>query len=851
MKLPAFIFFALTGLAFSHVRATAQDLAPSSLTATALDANVTSATQPFASNGTYRVFTAPFGSNFVALGNVEGGLSGGFYSYAKTGTNSGTAQFVDAQSGRQVFLSLTFNSPSSGLLTWSNAGEISFQTAAFTETNYTVVAAPQFYLPAYSNGVFASYLSGQSGGIYSLQTSSNLIDWEPFSSLELADVSGPFADTNAGLRFYRAQTAEVDYAPAAIAGASLNFTVATGAGSFATNGFFQLLPAATNSTYQEQIGPVLANTPGGVYQYQKTGPGAATIATIDSAGVTNFVNIVFTSPTAGFFYSTNRTAAQYQAGSFSTASGPVAFLGNYRFTPDASRAASLTFPADGSPATLSVTDASSNTWTLNLPADALLGSRTITMTPTASVDASGAVMPSSAAVLLQPDGIQFDDGVTLTVTTPVALGTNATLMNAALDGSQLSFAVTSKSNNTCSTTLFHFSSAALSNPSSADSQNLQANAQTLIAQFNQAVSDAKALASRVPPPPPPDGYFCDLSDAEASADDYYAEVFARDLDVVGRLQSAAAALAESGLTSYQEQAGIYVGVVFQRDVLPRTLAMIGFYGKNLTELPVVASAAFKLVRWAQFNGATQTANILAELSAALVGGGNTMLNQLTVGHQYSAASSILPLIKVIRQAGGDPTRLLAEFPGAMSFQLTIDVVATSQFVDDISSVSTATEARGMYPIMFDLSSSSLQGNGTCDYLSGVDTETTTGLPDETGNIVPGQSFTVSSTLTFQDCPPMGAGMVTLTFSQLGSPDETWNFPPPEGTLQLGDMLNAICGFVYSTTGNYTSPGFSFALPLQEGDAQAVNFPVIASGQLPGNGPSEEAALTITLTHTPQ
>ena len=536
-------------------------------------------------------------------------------------------------------------------------------------------------------------------------------------------------------------------------------------------------------------------------------------------------------------------------GVFSTASGPSAFLGSYRFTPDPSRAASLTFAADGNPATLSVTDAASNVWTLSFPADSLLDSRTITKTPTASVDASGAVIPGSGAILVLPDGIQFDDAVTLTVTNPGALGTNASLMYAALDGSQLTFAATVETNNSYSTTLLHLAPRPWQTLRARTCRTFRRKCRPLKRSFNKRWTTRKPWPVEAPPPPPPDGYFCDLADAEAAADAYYTEAYARDMDVVGRLQTTAVALSRFGLNSYKEQAGIYIGVVFGNDVLPRTMALVGFYGSDPTKLAVVTSVALKVVNWARFIGFNQVDNLLASPSAALVNGGNSTLDQLISNHQYSAASSIFPLAKAIEQVSGvSPASLLARLPGALSFQLTIDVKATSQFAAYISTVSIAIEAQGTYPIVF--AANALKGSGTCNYLSGVDTVTTQGLPAQITDMETGQSFAETSTLTIQDCPPTGPGMATLTFFQLGSPSETWNFPPPEGTQQEAD-LSGICEAVYSTTGNYNGAGFSFTLPLQDGNAQAINFPVVASTQLPDGGPAEMATLTITLTHTPQ
>jgi len=63
----------------------------------------------------------------------------------------------------------------------------------------------------------------------------------------------------------------------------------------------------------------------------------------------------FTSPSTGYFYATNSTG--FEAGTFTFDDGPVGFLGHVRFDPDTAHSNWLLFPADGSSARLSVTNA--------------------------------------------------------------------------------------------------------------------------------------------------------------------------------------------------------------------------------------------------------------------------------------------------------------------------------------------------------------------------------------------------------------------------------------------------------------------------------------------------------------
>ena len=160
--------------------------------------------------------------------------------------------------------------------------------------------------------------------------------------------------------------------------------------------------------------------------------------------------------------------------------GAEEFLGNIKYTPDLARAGSLYFPADGTTATLSVTNAGGWVWTLTFPADALITPREITMTPFASVDSGDALLPITTGVQLEPDGIQFSDGVTLTVTPSVALGSHASLMMAGDNGSAIYFVQTTNQMNNYSTVLFHFTSGGATDPSDQQVNNIWRRRRLLI-----------------------------------------------------------------------------------------------------------------------------------------------------------------------------------------------------------------------------------------------------------------------------------------------------------------------------------------------------------------------------------
>ena len=569
---------------------------------------------------------------------------------------------------------------------------------------------------------------------------------------------------------------------------------------------------------------------------------------------------MFTSPFGGFFYATNSEGTGFQSGNFSTATGPTTVLGNYHFAADQSRAANLLFA--GAPASLSVTDAFDNVWTLSLPGDALLAPTTITMTPVTNVDSTGAVLPAEAAVLLSPDGIQFSDGVTLTVTTPGVLSSNATLVNTALDGSNLSFASTTSQGNTYSTTLFHFSSIALSSPSTQQQQNLSTIESTILASYNAAAIAAQSLASRAAPPPPPDELWCNLNTLNSDGAAYLAQVFGRDFTVISQLLSSASALESVGDSKDTANLTSLISQVFQNDIFPRAADMINFYGGDPEALPIISVVCLQLLHQAQTlgvslsQGSTPLAfnfqNALANnLPADFHSAGLYYLNQLRYNHIYSAANSLLAVIHMMQDMGSNSqtTDLLAALPVNLIFQLTLDITATYDayfggYLSDVISL----EAKGTYQLTY--SFGNIKGSGTCNYLSGQNTEYQSNGHTTVVDIAPNQSFSESSTLVLNDCPTIVSPTALLTFTGFGSATETWLNPPPAGNVIAAD-LRGISSAVFAS--EKTDTGFSFLVPLQDGDAEAVNQTIIQTEQSPDGEVENECSLNMVLQHivTPQ
>ncbi len=841
------------GSSFIAITATAQNFAPSSLASRLLEVTIQSGSAPFTSDGDYKIITSPLGGNFVILGSVEAGLNWGLIHYETTGTNRGAVALLDAKSGLNTSFSLVFFF---ALRRAGSPGPIRARRDFKPRRSKSRITRrwprPNFFSPITQTGCSKRSIAGQVGAICAVAASSDLLNWSPLASQALTSLTSLFTDTNAAgfaARFYRVQVVSVDYAPGSIDGQSLNFAVAEGATPLATNGFFQFSADASDTNYQMISGAGMTTTEG-TYQYRKIATSAGLITSVDSQNTTQYFSLAFTTPTSGFYYATAAGSDGFQAGSFTMAEGPVVYLGNYHFTPDPSRSASVTFPANTNPAALSVTDAAGNVWTLSLPADALLLPQTITMTPAASVDSSDAALPALAGVLLDPDGIQFCDGVTLTLSVPAPLGTNACLMNVEVDGSEVRLVAATNQGNSYSTTLFHFSSVVISDPTSQQLQPLGTVTASLIAALNEAQTLATALEAHLAPPPPPPGYNwpCDpaaRAQAGAAANAYQADVFSAENEVIGRLLAAKKALDLLGDASLDSQATASVGQLFTMDIFPRLRMLINGYGGNPTNVYPVSLVTLGVVKQAQLLEVAASADLLTSVIADVNKAGRYYLNNLRTTHDYSMEKVIGNVAAVLLQLGGDPSPLLALVGGALKFQLTMDImVNTESYVQGALSGSTAEEASGQFPISL-ASVTNLQGSGTCQYLSGVITAyPVSGFSGFSASLVPGQSFAENCILVLNACPGETAPTAMFTFPNgFGSRSETYQCP--QGPLVSNQLLGT-SSYVFEDDDG--GAGFSFLVPLQNGNAQAVNTTI--SEQRTLGVANESSTLQLILQHTP-
>jgi hypothetical protein len=848
----------------------AQSFAPESLAGSLLTVAVSSGHAPFATSGTYRFFISAAGTNYTVLGRA-GPLNSGLCNYSKASPTAGTATLVDAASGPGISLTLAFASPTNGTLALTNAN--GFQTGAFTLADYAATTPPQLFLPGLAAGQFQSYLGGQPGFVYAVETSSNLVKWQPWLMVPLADLSTNFSDaTGQKASFYRARLNATAFAPADVTNQTFNLTINDGKSPLATNGICQWQADTNDLRYQIIGGPGMTSSSGN-YTYTRTGPDSGLISCQDSAAGTLNEQLVFTAPQSGYFFTTN--SAGFEAGTFILAAGAVEFLGNVKFTADASRAGTLVFAADGQPASLSVTSANGWGWTLDFPGDALTEPQSITMMPFATVDSSQALLPIVSGVMLEPEGVQFDDGVTLTVTPPGPVGANAALMMAGGDGGNLYFVGGTNETGALSVILFHFSSAGATDPSGAQWSAFYA-AELARAQqaYAQATNDVKSLLNNATnqPPPPPD-YVWDCSgatntDAQAKIDKYIQSLFARENNAISRLVSAAWELKSLG-QDYTTNATKLAKTLIQTDEFAQVTTLFARYytsdpsNTNLTVFVDANSYKFMALyrlssgvnQQDQSFGGKGNTNWLAltkNWSKAILNGS---LRQVKDSHLYSLAPvmlSVLAFRSTVLHITTDTTAgFQTKLAKALTFELTLNLTfAFSDWdsdgpqddqVNETAQGDVANLLAGLTPPFTVVTNAiKLVSGSWASYM------------DDCSYVLDsGQSSTWHIALGLQTCGQ--APKVILVLNGPWLTFETWTGCDEVSTPD--PWLGVIWGtaFVCLPAGVNGSGGL-FQFPLQDGQAEVVNETVqgdSSAGLCADPLQQATGTLQIQIQHTPQ
>ncbi len=823
-------------------------LSPPTLTGAVLTLTISGGNGPFASAGAYQIFISATGSNYFILGDAGGGFGSGGYAYTPTGANTGTITFTDSKAG-VVSLQVMFSTAGAG--TFTLTGSSGTQEGAFTEAQaYTTLHVPNIFLPSYASNQFQAFLSGDPGVNYTVETSTNLTAWSTLTNLTVQNLSTSLVDDQSSVRrYYRARVNSIGFAPVAITGLSFSSTIMAGAPPFSSNGIFQF-EAGTNGNDYLLLAGTGATNGAGTYTYTATGPSTAAISYKDSiSGATCVEQLVFTSVATGYFYTTNVGAAGFQSGSFKMAAGPVLFLGNVRFTPDTARGASALFnPAGSTPLSLSVTDVVGNIWSLSIPADALLTQTTISMMPFASgIDSSQSTFPIFSGVQLGPEGTQFSDGVTLTLTTPSPLGPYATLLMGAGDGTGVLLVQTTNQGNSYSTTLFHFSTGVGSNPTP---EQQQAYLDDLLKQAQAAFKEALAVVKNLtkqkvmPPEPPDDAHQCAGNPAaDAQVDEYVSNLYSEENAAIGNLLSAARALILLGDQSDASDAFPSARQLVETVDFGKVNALFHDWSGSPLKFNAVAKAALTIARQDQLLGGPGLPDVLDQLATWL--SGNVLAyywDQLRNQDDYTLAPVLLGIEREIALLGGpeNSTTFIQDIASAYTFNVTLTV---SDIGDQFSikahgTVKVSGNPQLIFPIGIGANGEN-QLDDTFSYDSGSDVDCSLQLPLQFSE---GAVFNL-------DCTNMPVNL--FIYQEMGSFNEIWSCPSqsPQNLVTLILDFDDAFENTYGTLGITVDYDCSFVFPVQWQNLQAqpVNQTFTGPGEYAAN---DTVTFTIVVEHDP-
>lgn len=816
-------------------------ISPTNLIGTVLTLSITNGTGPFASSGTYQIFTTATGSNYLVLGDAGGGFGSGGYVYTQTGANTGTITFTDSKAG-VVSLQVVFNSAGAGTFSLTDSSGV--QEGAFTETpTYTTLHVPNIFLPSFISNQFQAFLSGDPGVNYAVETSTNLTAWSTLTNLTVLNLTTNVIDNESlGSRFYRARVNTISFAPAAITGRSFSSTIMAGTTPFSTNGIFQFEAGANGDNYLYLAATGDTNGAGS-YTYTVTGPNTAAISYNDSSsGNTYNEQLFFTSVATGYFYTTNAGAAGFQSGSFKMAAGPALFFGNVRFTPDTARGASALFPADGATSvSLSVTDSVGYAWSLSIPSNALLNSATISMTPfAAGIDSSQSALPIFSGVQLGPEGTQFCDGVTLTLTTPAPLSSNATLLMGAGDGTGLLMVETTNQADSYSTTIFHFSAGAASDPPGDDLSPLVAQAE---AAFTETLSVVNGLAKQKAMPPEPPDYVLNCTGSnpggDAQVDEYVFNLFSQESAAIANLLSATRTLQLLGDDSFASDGIPAVRNLVETLDFAKINSLFNDWSGSPLKFSAVAKAALAVSRQDQLLGGPGQPSVFNQLATWL--SGNVMAyywDQLRNQDDYTLTPVLLKIERSIALFGGpeDDPAFIQNIASAFTFNVTLTV---SDIGDQLSIKAHGTvKISGNPQLIFPVGIDAMGQNTLADnfsYDSGTYANCNLQLPLQFSE---GAVFNLDCTNTTVDL---------LVYTEMGSENENWSCPGGGGPQEL--LILAFQNAFYNTYGTQLTYACNYDFPVQwqNMQAQPANATFTGPGEYVAN---ETVTFTITVEHDP-
>ena len=363
-------------------------------------------------------------------------------------------------------------------------------------------------------------------------------------------------------------------------------------------------------------------------------------------------------------------------------SGVLGDLGSISYTLDTARQVSDTFDLNsGEGLILTAADANGYGWMLSIPADALLTTTEIRMTPFATMDVTQSDARIISGVLLEPDGLQFVDAVRLSVTAPIDNPGVGLIFTFNQDGSGVGFAPTTNTSGgkTAIAEIWHFSSAGYDNSAHSGDDTKSAYRKMAEDDYRLALDAAKQFIRTGPPAPPfpPSiSMFCrgtEVNPEQNEAYEYMREFMdpysdyvvvllaaIRNMQLLSGIDVDTAAGTDALITILQmaEKAIQQLGDQYQKDKPPDRLNAVIYTGLQIErQIHLINGETPQLLFPEKIISWTSTVR-------------DYYLNELKTRHDYRAFPILLTLEKWVQLVGG--TDRLADILSAMTFEVTID-----------------------------------------------------------------------------------------------------------------------------------------------------------------------------------
>ena len=357
-------------------------------------------------------------------------------------------------------------------------------------------------------------------------------------------------------------------------------------------------------------------------------------------------------------------------------------LGSIAYTLDTAKQVSGTFDLDkGESLTLSVADANGYGWVLSIPADALLTTTEIKMTPLATMDVTQSDAKIISGVQLEPDGLQFTDAVQLTVTAPIDNPGIGLIFSMNQDGSHVAFAPTTNTSGgkTAIAQIWHFSSAGYDNGYDAGRDGMDQYQQMAREEYRMALDAARQFIKNGAPRPPTSpsiSMFCrgtEVNPEQGEAYEYMHEFLDPYSDYVHVLWAAIKNIQLLGVEDVDTTAGADAIITILQLAEKNIRDLGNQYQKDKPPDRLIAAIYTGL----QIDRVIESINydtVLLLMPDILISWASTVrdyyLNELKTKHDYRAFPILLTLNKEVQLLGGSDRQ--EDIMAAMTFEVILD-----------------------------------------------------------------------------------------------------------------------------------------------------------------------------------